>query len=396
MKRLTFLKNPYVRTTVLGLMAMSAAVACGSIDDPTKTRGTNERLETISGALTGTTVPANAHVALVWKVGAENKWAVLSDVPVVNGSFSMNLTPPPANYYVKVDQSESYDSLSGGSSSQEAPTTPRQPSEPAPSVPKGGGKAAFDKGLSPRDVVSGSTIKEPLSVAMAGFVVYVDKNNNGKLDLDNNSYLSSPDELIGGNRELLLVNFQEGGALDYEKLRDKSGILPHAGYNLAWADQERWLPLNVVELKISDSPTLPRPVCDRDGVSSTSPYDPGPSSGTGGSTGTSSDAGAGGGYYPSPGDPNLTCSNDGRTYQYNTPCTPPPPPPPQPKGLCSNSSYGNDPMPYACTPGYAETILPGAPIPPGWPCPVTVSDGGSAGTDSGVPIDAGSGGDAGF
>ena len=47
---------------------------------------------------------------------------------------------------------------------------------------------------------------------------------------------------------------------DYEKLRDHSGILPKAGYNLAW-EEGRWIPLNEVELKLSSNVKLPSAIC---------------------------------------------------------------------------------------------------------------------------------------
>jgi hypothetical protein len=259
---------------------------------------------------------------------------------------------------------------------------------------------AFGTRLAPRDLVGGQ-ITEPLSAAVSGFVVYADTNGNGKLDLTGD-YAASTDQILGGNSELILAYLQGGGALDYEKLRDKSGILPTAGFNLAWS-QGRWLPLNVVELKLTGANAqLPSAVC-ASGSSGSSSGSSGsvyttpdtssgsagsaPSSGSsGGSSGTSgsSTSGAVGGSYPSATDPGLHCAPDGRSFTYTSGAACPPDPP-MPVGLCSGS------VGYATAPcaggGYGTSLLPSDPIPAGWPCAVNVDvDGGSA------PVDAGGGG----
>jgi hypothetical protein len=252
--------------------------------------------------------------------------------------------------------------------------------------------------VSPRDTAVGGTITEPMTAALAGFVVYADTNGNGKLDLEG-QYASSPDQILGGNKELILAYLKGGGALDYEKLRDKSGILPTAGFNVAWSEG-RWLPLNVVELKLDAKASLPSAVCSSyttvsesssgsGGSGGTNPSEPTvPVSVDGGAADGSSSDGSTGGYYPSPSDPTLLCSADGRSFTYvpkGSGCTNLPP---APVGLCAGDTY-----PIACAePSGYQSLYPGQSTPPGWPCPVSGdSDGGSADgsviiKDGGVPV----------
>lgn len=373
MKKLPFVSS-LAGVASLGLIA--AFVACGGISDPTK-GSPGERVATVSGALTGMTVPANTRVALVWRTGATGGYAVGSDVAVVNGKFAMDLGAPPDSYLFAAEGD--YDGLSGSGSSSGAAggpvgaDAPPDDLEEASGSSSGSGKSsgqsfAFSNKLSPRDTVSGH-INKPLSVAVAGFVVYVDTNGNGKLDLEG-EWAKSTDDVIGGNKEIFLAYLRDGGALDYEKLRDRSGILPHAGYNLAW-DEGRWLPLDVVDLKIASNTKLPSPVCSA-GVTQETPPAP-PSSSSSGGPGTWG--------YPDPSDPNLKCSPDGRSYEYTTPsnCDDVPAPAPAPEGLCALWSDVTAPSPTSCDPsgGYKTSIPEGEPVPDGWPCTV-VLDGGAA------------------
>lgn len=377
-----------------------AAVACGGISDPTQG---SERVATVSGALTGTSVPANARVALVYRKASSNPGAaapveVASDVPVVAGKFTMNLGEPSADYFEVVGNQAPL--ASGGNPPPRAEEQPVAEPAPAPaggSTSSGGGGHAGNVGTR-GGVVSGS-ITEPMSAAIAGFVVYADTNGNGKLDLEG-QWASTPDQILGGNSELILVYLKDGGALDYEKMRDKSGILPTAGFNLAWTEG-RWLPLNVVELKLSATTSLPSPVCS----SSSSAVGGGSGSGSGGSTtfpgapadpdsagsrgNASSDAGVPS-TYPAPGDPGLKCSPDGRSFSYTSgPTCPPYEPPPPPVGLCASTYFGVDDVAPCASGGYGSAIPDGAPVPDGWPCPVAdggAIDGGSfdASTDGGA------------
>jgi len=370
---------------VASLGAIAALLACGGISDPTK-GSSGERVATVSGALTGTSMPSNTRVALVWKVGTTGTYAVGSDVPVVDGKFTMALAAPPDSYLLAAE--DDYEGLSSGGSApvveappeatDEAPSPPPSESGSTSSSGGGGQSFAFSNGLSPRDTVSGQ-INQPLSVAVAGFVVYVDTNGNGKLDIEG-QWAKPIDDVIGGNKELFLAYLRDGGALDYEKLRDRSGILPHAGYNLAW-DEGRWLPLDVVELKISANAKLPTAVCSPSGPSYVDEVPAAtPSSGSGwGPNG-----------YPDPNDPNLHCSPDGMSWSYTWPCETPEPEP-VPVGLCGASGVILKPTPSCggSSRGGGSGIVPGEPIPEGWPCPVPSEDGGA-------PIDGGSAPDAGM
>jgi len=383
MKRLPFLSSLAATASVA---AIATVVACGGISDPTRSSG--ERVATVSGALTGMTVPANTRVALVWKVGPAGGLAVGSDVAVVNGKFTMDLPTPPNGYFLPAESD--YDDLSGSdrvSPAEEPPPPDGSGGDPAPdhggstSSSSGGQSFELPSQLTPRDTVSGG-INQPLSIAVAGFVVYVDTNGNGQLDITGNQGTTT-DDVIGGNKELLLAYLRDGGSLDYEKLRDRSGILPKAGYNLAW-EEGRWLPLDVVELKLTNRTRLPGAVCsgtDAHYDNDDRPVLVPPSSSSGGTNG-----------YPDPNDPNLTCAPDGRSwsYSFSGECEDPEPTPPPPEGLCSPHSYGAAGSPPCPGGGYGDALTPDQPVPDGWPCPVNDQDGGPApDIDGGAAPDAG-------
>jgi hypothetical protein len=378
--------------------AIAAFVACGGISDPTKA-GPTERVATVTGALTGTAVPSGAHVALVWKTGASG-FAVGSDVAVLDGHFTMDLTIPPDGYFVPADAT-SYDGLSNSGTavvppSQSVSGPPAATSGPSVALDasanvgsSGGSSGAhvpsdFSQNVHTLDQVGGS-ITQPLSGAVAGFVVYMDSNGNGQLDLQG-AYEDSPDQILGGNSELLLVYFRDGGALDYEKLRDRSGILPQRGYNLAW-NQGRWVPLNEVELKLSGTARLPASVCESNGTSADIGYSSSNAGSTFGGGSATGDASVGTGYPPK-GDPGVHCYNDGYSWMYNSSASNCPAPPPPPTGLCA-PTYSTS---YACAGGYGTTLPHGSPVPSGWPCDVTPNASDDAGIwwDASVPVhDAG-------
>lgn len=373
----------------------SIALACGEITDPTQS---TEKTATVSGALTGTSVPAGARVAVVWRNGNSGGVVVGAEAAIVNGKFTMALSAPPNGYFFPMEGND-YDSLSdapntvtpsptpvaGADASTPSGSSGIDPGGSTSSSSGGGGSTSSSGGakiaqkIGTRTDVSGG-ITEPLNVATAGFVVYVDANGNGKLDLDG-EYASSPDTILGGNKELFLAYLKGGGQLDYEKLRDKSGILPVAGFNLAW-DEGRWLPLSLVELQITDKAKLPSAVCDADASgggtpgynpSTTEPAVPGSSSSSGGFPG--------GAAYPAPDDPALTCVDNGHMFYYGT-C------PPAPTGLCA-SDY---PPPCAKS-GHSYA---GDEPPVGWPCPITgpSSGWGSSSGSSGTGSTSSSGGGA--
>ena len=372
---------------------LSAFVACGGISDPT--RGSSERIATVSGALTGASIPPNTRVALVWNVANTGALASGNDVAVVNGAFSMDLSVPPASYFASLVGD--YGELSSGASA--APDDP-VPSTSSSGGPSGAGSSdgpsgasssgspgnafAFGAKLSPRDTVSGQ-ITQPLTAAVAGFIVYVDTNGNGKLDLEGPN-ATPVDEVIGGNKELLLAYLRDGGSLDYEKLRDRSGILPAAGYNLAW-QEGRWLPLNVVELQLSPRTRLPGAVCSSYDVTETTPSAPRPTAPP-----------PSGGGYPSPDDPRLKCTNGGYSYTYEPdPSDCSPAPTTTAPGLCTGA-YDDEALAIGCGGGGSAWLDPDQPVPLDWPCPVgDASVGIDAGPapDSGAAIDAGSAPDAG-
>lgn len=412
--RVSFLSRPR-SAVLLGAAAacMSMAFACGGISDPTKE---GEKVATVSGALIGTSVPAGARVALVWRTASSSStsggYAVGDDVPVVAGKFTMSLAVPAAAYFSSLDSDTNFGDTPVAT--DVPPPTRTDDSTGVGSTPgsssSGSGGKAFHAVVTPKDNVSGTVITAPLSAAVAGFVIYVDTNGNGKLDLTG-AYASTTDTVLGGNRDLTLTYLKDGGGLDYEKLRDRSGILPTAGFNLAWISESRWVGLNLVELKLDATQGLPYSVCSTSGSNSGSgggSVDPvastPPSSGTGGTFGGSpepadpdapsgsSSSGGGGsapsGGYPDPSDPNLKCAPDGRSFSYQVvnDC---PAPTPAPEGLCSNS-YGD--IAIACAPsyGYGAALPSDGTVPEGWPCTVT-GDGGTVdgGAADGGAADAG-------
>ncbi len=376
-------------TLLASASCAALAAACGGISDPTKRPGIEATTTAqVSGALTGTTVPANARVALVWRApGAADGYALGDDVPVVNGRFTMALAAPPAAHFTNIDNS----STGTEPADPTAPAAPDEESGPPSggsgggSSSGGGGRPSFKSGLSVRGVPGGDVsggVTNPLSGAIAGFVVYVDSNGNGRLDLAG-KHAASTDEILGGNRELVLAYLKDGGPLDYEKLRDKAGVLPARGFNLQW-DRDRWVPLNAVDLKLDPKQTLPRPVCG--GSGDPSPVDETvslPSGGGSGGSGTPPSTEP----YPGPTDPNLHCAPDGRSY-YVTSGTKCPTPTPQPSGLCGGGD--SDTLARRCAPGAPMTNLPPGPVPADWPCPINFPEPALDAGPAPTPPDAGS------
>ncbi len=377
-------------------LAIAAAVGCGSLANRN-----DSSIATVSGTLTGTSVPANTRVALVWHA-PDRSWTVSHEAPVVNGAFSIDLTSAPADalFFSPTDSSSSDTppSQSFDSPAPDASTSTAPPSAGSSSSSSGG--AFGGARIAPRDVVSGS-VGAPLSVAIAGFVLYVDSNGNGHLDISGDNG-ESPDQIVGGSDELALVYMRDGTSLDFEKLRDKAGQLPTRGYDLMWTAKERWLPLSNVELTLRSNNAFPSAVCEIGAISgggsvslpSSGDVSAGGSSGSGGSGGS---AGSVGGYtwasgstpapslqhgpYPSPGDPNLGCNKDGRGWSYSSCRTKSP----TPNGLCGE--YHTVPCDE-----YGAQLGSTDPVPPGWPCTVAVdgsADGGINDASAG-PYDAGS------
>lgn len=298
------------RLTYALLAGVGAVVACGELTDPSKAAKETAPAR-ISGALGGGDADGGSEglrVAVVWRAGEGGGHASAKDVPVVAGRFSLDLDPPPDAYLFAVDAA---------------------PIKIVPTPPPGAGAdggtddwdagswepwadggteveaeaGIFPRSLAPRDNVSGTVgNRSELRVALAGFVVYRDTNGNGRLDFAGD-YLTSPDEIVGGNVDLTIRYFAGGGALDYEKLRDRSGVLPHAGFNLGLAVDggTRWVALDLAELSVGGRRKLPREVCF---IPSTYRMDPpdfwGPA------------------QYPSPGDPGLRCAIDGSAFLFDT------------------------------------------------------------------------------
>ncbi|WP_394840974.1 hypothetical protein LZC95_28350 [Pendulispora brunnea] len=332
----------YLKLAVIASTAAGAALlACGGISDPSR----QENTLSLSGALTGSDVPNGAHVALVWKSGADGSVAVAADAPVVNGQYSLTVETPPDGYFFT-------DEGSIGASGHDAVKTQSE------SV--------------------GGQVANPLSRAVAGFLVYVDKNGNGKLDAD-------ADTVIGGDHDLSLTCFRGGASLAYEKLRDKTGAVPHPGFNLGWTGG--WLQFDHADLTLSSNATLPGIVCGGVLGRRNFPGDGGFGEDAGGGW---ADSGRGGMVYPDRSDPRLHCAADGWSCEYDAVC-----PPPAAPSLCNRGGASEE-----CHGGWGEAVPLGGPPPAGWPCPIPGRDAGSPpppppGRDAGSPPPPPPGRDAG-
>ncbi|MBX3228697.1 MAG: hypothetical protein KIT84_08595 [Labilithrix sp.] len=227
------------------LVAAAGIYACDSLTDPSQSRTPDDAVtSSVSGALVGS-VPANTRVALVWRSAQGGVLARGADVAIVDGRFTMELGALPDAYFAPLGAIEA--------------TVDASVSE---SVDSGGpiDASVGTRSLRPRADVGGAIVNERLESAHGGFVAYVDTNGNGQLDFDPATG-ETTDQILGGNQELMLVFLRKGGALDYERLRDRTGMLPRAGYNLRWSWESRWLPLDSVELRLGSEPPLPYEVC---------------------------------------------------------------------------------------------------------------------------------------
>ncbi|WP_394829972.1 hypothetical protein [Pendulispora albinea] len=225
----------------------------------------------LSGTCTGAALPDGAHVALVWRVGRNGGVSVDADAPVIDGHFSLDVSAPPNHYFMTDDDPFPLGNI---------PHRPPPVEGPAP-------KPGFDTDeVSTR--TTGGQVTKPLSRAVAGFLIYVDKNGNGKLDPDG-------DHVVGGDQDIYLTYLRDGGPLTYEKLRDSSGGLPQPGFNLGWI-YGRWFPIEHLELKWTATASLPINVCpskpNDSGGSGGGCRPCGGGSGSGGSGGGSPDAGS--------------------------------------------------------------------------------------------------------
>ncbi len=368
----------------LSAVAFATAFGCGSLSnrDPS--------IAKVSGTLAGA-APAGARVALVWHA-PDKSWVVTNEAPIVNGSFSIDLTgaPPDSLFFVPNTNSNApsatVDAPATGSSSGGSGSGSSSPPSAGGTSTSGGGA-----GLRPMDVVSGG-VSGPLSAAVAAFVLYADGNGNGKLDITGDD-AASPDTILGGSKELMLVYLRDGSDLDLEKLRDKVGQLPSRGYSLVLTSQSRWVPLSDVDLKLDEAnKAFPYDVCKVQSLSAgdssfTSGNDIAPTTANGGAAGGSSGSTSGGsstgysysngtvpppsldhGPYPAKGDPNVHCNPDGRGWQYYG-CAA------KPTGLCASWDAPQ------CT-DYGAQLGSAQNAPDGWPCNAQPAPSGSTSSSS--------------
>lgn len=378
MNRLSSFKLSLLTATAASISVLGSVAACGGISDPSRSDGT---IATVAGALSGAALPAKTRVAIVWRADAATHYAVGADVAVVDGKFAFDLAAPQQAYLVPT-QADDFGDGAGAQNTYEddappqaAPSTPPSTGTPAASS----AKEAFAANVTPRDGVGGQ-ISNGLAVGFAGFVVYVDTNDNGKLDLAG-ELAASTDEIIGGNSSLTLTYLQGAGATDLETLRDKVNALPAAGYNLLWSEGGRWMPLTSVDLKLNGAARLSSFVCSAPSTDGDSAQNAPSDSATPGSVpdakaypiGTNPD---GSPNYDALG-PYISCSDDGRSFISTGPCTNGTP---AGAGLCAPLATEE-----SCPPGVPVSLAAGEPFPAGWPCPVGVEGGldGGAAPDSG-------------
>lgn len=327
MKRVSF-RSLLKHAASLG--ALAALLACGGISDPTKTSG---NAATVSGALMGADVPAGARVALVWRAVRSGSLAVAGDTAIENGTYTMAFAPPPDDYFFRPGDTLLH--ASAGAPADDAP-------ESAPGLEGKSAPFAFATGLAPRDAVGG-TVGQPFTAAVAGFVVYLDTNGNGKLDLSG-SEAASGDVLIGGHPDLMLTYLRDGTTSDYEELRGPSGPAPTPGFNLFWPG--RWSSLEPVNLTLIQSMKLPSNVCAGLSAEPMIQHD-----GSSGPVVGAEKYGPGDGNYPAADDPDLHCTSDGRAFVYTpTKC--------DNVGLCCSNERRVHNLDLGVSP------------PAGWPCTV--------------------------
>lgn len=338
---------------LLSSLTLAAAIGCGSIDHR------DGSLAQVTGRLSGS-APAGAHVALVWRVPTGGL-AVGADAPVVNGAFVLHLAGAPNDAWFATVFGETSDdppsvtaaapSTSGaqGGGVRDAGTS-SSPNTSSPSSSGSSGSAqmfaSMGSGLGIRTDVSG-TVASALSIAAAGFVLYVDANGNGQLDLTDERG-SSPDTIVGGSKDLALTYLRDGTALDLEKLANK-GTAPSRGYNLYWFGGDRWLSPSNVELTLGVH-VLPSAICRNE---TSVDYEDG--------TSDSSSLGV------PVGSASVTCAPDGRSYSVgcgavgaSATTTP---------ALCDGSSESTSP----CQP-IENALASGTPVSADWPCPVSGDD----------------------
>lgn len=320
---------------LVGLGAVAAVVACGSLSDPAigskaatpavTTNDGNAVVEKVSGAITGSGATDGLHVALVWRA-ADSTLHVQGESAVTDTKFSFDLTPPPSSYLV----------------------------DPA----------------STNDLVGYAPSTAPLQVAQAGFIVYQDTNGNGTFDLDPISGATS-DTIVGSDYSLLIEYYVGGGDTDYQA-HALSGITPHAGYNLLWRPNagtaagvnQYWLGLDAIELPLTIAPygALAPEVCGgvQDDVRASIKGNADPFAT----------------IYPR----SVQCSADGYSFSladWSIPnCEV------QPASICQPPGWGPT---VVCKPGAdagadgGYAFAPGSPLPSNWPCAV----------DGGVFVDGG-------
>lgn len=317
--------------------AFGALVACSSLSDPAKgtanpapaatTDPPGTQTTKVSGALTaGTTAPSGARVALLWRLPNATVASGSDVVLGADGSLSMDLAAPPDSYLVAADPNQNGYPLYDGLPSAYPPTN------------------------------------SALRVARAGFAIYQDTNGNGKLDITDATTSETSDTIVGTANDYYLTYFASGSDLDYEKMRDKSGVLPHDGYNLTWTGDEnsngipRWMGLNLIEISVGADMGVSEKVCA--GVTFPPIHN------------------ADGTLTPIQctnvplGDPHIHCASDGRQW-YLGPLSP------SAQNLNCSTWPGLE-RPTVCATGCGvggEILDADAGVPAGWPC---LADGGLA------------------
>lgn len=300
-----------LRLAVLALSSAMASVHCGNGVSSTAERPST--LATIEGQVVNPAGIALAsggafRVAIVWSVpstqdGGARRLRVAQDVPVnpvFPASFSLALSEPPPD-----------DAMFS----------------PNPTVPT-------------------------FRVAEGALIAYQDKNGNGALDLVDPTAPSAIDAVLATDRDLTMV-YIEGtpSGATFAGVADSNGRTPVTGFNFydivhcsnqPCDDGFQWESVATpVNLAVSNSPSLSSLMCSAEAGSSTSTSVASPVVGTFPAT------------FPSPGDPNLICSNGGRTYSLRS-CQE------NATSVCAETSSSCQVVSYQLAIGQAA--------PAGWPC----------------------------
>jgi hypothetical protein len=335
----------------LALVGLSALAGCGALDsDPAQ----KAPLATVVGQLSNPQSVASSgpvRIAVLWRGEAMGRYNTAVDLPVqpvFPAKFQIDLRDAPPSDML-------WDPF-GVSNDRGDATEPGNPGTPAEPAPEPAQPAPRSLGLLNGPSASGAR------VAIGAVVAYEDLNNNGRLDLVDQSASVFLDRVLGANEDIMLIYF-DGAVPNVSEIRDGAGKLPSLGYNLyrvgkscatidiyppppagaCTPEPSAWLPMSTLyELNLANDPRFGRLMCrnGNDSVSSAS-------NGINMLPGRPA-------AYPAKTDPKLRCQAGGSFYTYGDP-------------VCTTISEGPcKGTVTTCTP--TEGRERPSPVPADWPC----------------------------